>query len=97
MPVRHRLGGVLPQRTRIGKLQMTGAENTREGARDSLARLVREKTRQASEKDKESQVRNVNGFNKTSNGNNQANYRKQMKKPRPTHILVFDVFSPARS
>ena len=97
MPVGHGLGGVLPQRTRIGKLQMTGAENTREGARDSLARLVREKTRQASEKDKESQARNVSNSNKTSNGNKQANCRKQMGKPRPTPILVFDVFSPARS
>ena len=97
MPVGHGLGGVLPQRTQIGKLQTIGVENTREGARDSLTRLVREKTRQASEKDKESQVRNVNSFNKTSNGNNQANCRKQMKKPRPAPILVFNVFSTARS
>ena len=97
MPVGHGLGGVLPQRTWIGKLQTIGAENTREGARDSLARLVREKTRQASEKDKESQARNVSNFNKTSNGNKQAKCMKQMGKPRPAPILVFDVFSPARS
>ena len=32
MPVGHGLGGVLPQRTRMGKFQTTGAENTREGA-----------------------------------------------------------------
>ena len=97
MPVRHGLGGVLPQRTRIGKLQMTGAENTREGARDSLARLVREKMRRVDETDKESQARNANNSNKTSNENKHANCRKQMKKPRPAPILVFDVFSPARS
>ena len=34
MPVGHRLGGVLPQRTRKGKLQTIRAENTRGGARE---------------------------------------------------------------
>ena len=74
-----------------------GRKHSRGRPRTSLARLVREKTRQASEKDKESQARNVSNSNKTSNGNKQANYRKQMGKPRPAPILVFDVFSPARS
>ena len=97
MPVGHGLGGVLPERTRTGKLQTIGEGNTREGARDFLARLVREKTRQASGKDKESQARNVSNSNKTSNGNKQANCRKKMGKPHPAPILVFDVFSPARS
>ena len=74
-----------------------GRKHSRGRPRTSLVRLVREKTRQASEKDKESQARNVSNSNKTSNGNKQANCRKQMGKPRPAPILVFDVFSPARS
>ena len=38
IPVGHGLGGVLPQRAWIGKLQTIGAENTREGARDPPSR-----------------------------------------------------------
>ena len=74
-----------------------GRKHSRGRPRTSLARLAREKMRRASEKDKESQARNVSNSNKTSNRNKQANCRKQMKKPRPAPILVFDVFSPARS
>ena len=97
MPVGHGLGGVLPQRTRIGKLQTIGAENTREGTREPPSQDLREKMRQVSEKDKESQAWDDNSSSKTSNRNGQANCRKQMKKPRPAPILVFDVFSPAQS
>ena len=64
----------------------------------NLPRETCARENEASEREsKESQVRNVNNFNKTSNGNKQANCRKQMGKPRPAPILVFDVFSPARS
>ena len=45
-----------------------------------LARLAREKTGQESEKGKESQTKDDNNINKTSNGDEQANYRKQMRK-----------------
>ena len=97
MPVGHGLGGVLLQRTRTGKLQTIGAENTCEGAREPPSRDLREKTRQVSEKDKESQAWDGNSSSKTSNRNEQVNCRKKMKKPRPAPILVFDVFSPAQS
>ena len=76
---------------RLGQEHLRGCPPT------SLATLAREKTRQVSEKDKESQARDGNNSNKASNGNEQANCRKQMKKPRPTPNLVFDVFSPAWS
>ena len=97
MPVGHGLGGVLLQRTQTGKLQTIGAENTREGPREPPSRDLREKTRQVSEKDKESQAWDSNSSSKTSNRNEQANCRKQMKRPHPAPILVFDVFSPAQS
>ena len=97
MPVGHGLGGVLPQQTRTRKLQTIGAENTCEAARKPPSQDLREKMRQVSEKDKESQAWDSNNSSKTSNRNEQANCRKQMKKPRPAPILVFDVFSPARS
>ena len=48
--------------------------------RCSLARLAREKSGQESEKSKESQTIGDNNFSKTSNGDEQANCRKQMRK-----------------
>ena len=80
MPVGHGLGGVLPQWTRIGKLQNDrGRKHSRGCLRNSLARLARAKTRQVSKKGKESQARDGNSSNKTSNRNEQAKCRKQMK------------------
>ena len=95
MPVGHRLGGVLLQRTRTGKLQTIGEEDPREDANIPRETCAREN--ETSEKDKESQAKNANNSNKTSNGNKHDNCKKQMKKPRPTPILVFGIFSPARS
>ena len=46
----------------------------------SLARLAREKLGQESKKGKESQTKDDNNFSKTSNGDEQANCRKQMRK-----------------
>ena len=57
-----------------------GRKHPRGRPRTSLTRLAREKTRQASKKDKESQAKDDNNFNKTSNGDEQANCRKQMRK-----------------
>ena len=48
--------------------------------RCSLMRLAREKSGQESEKGKESQAKDDKNFNKTSNGDEQANCRKQMRK-----------------
>ena len=45
MPVGHGLGGVLPQRTRVGKLQTIGAENTHEGAHEPPSRGLCERKR----------------------------------------------------
>ena len=72
--------------------------NTREGARAAPSRdLAQEKSRQEGEKSKSPKSKDGDGFNKTSNENELANCRKQMKKLRPAPSLVFDVFSPARS
>ena len=66
-----------------------------------LARLAKEKTSQVGDKDRESRVGDGNNAksnsNKISNKDEQANCRKQMKKPRSAPNLVFDVFSSARS
>ena len=74
--------------------------HSRGRSRSPLARLVKEKTSQASNKDRESRAGDGNNAksnsNKISNKDEQANYRKQMKKLRPAPNLVFDVFSPAR-
>ena len=72
--------------------------NTREGAQDAPSRdLAQEKSRQEGKKSKSHKSKDGDSFNKTSNENELANCRKQMKKPRPAPSLVFDVFSPARS
>ena len=69
--------------------------------RSHLARLAKEKMSQADNKDRESRTGDGNNAkinsNKISNKDEQANCRKQMKKPRPAPNLVFDVFSPAWS
>ena len=74
-----------------------GRKHSRGRPRSPLARLAREKTKQVGGKGRESQVKDGNNFNKTSNRGEQANCRKKMKKPRLEPNLVFDVFSPARS
>ena len=72
--------------------------NTREGAWAAPSRdLAQEKSRQEGEKSKSHKSKDSDSFNKTSNENELANCRKQMKKPRPAPSLVFDVFSPVRS
>ena len=102
MPMGHGPGGVLPRWTWIGKPHKTGSANTREGTRVAPSRDLRErKMSQVGDKDKESSVGDgdnaKSNSNKTSNKDEQANCRKQMKKPRPAPNLVSDVFSPARS
>ena len=76
-------------------------KNLRGHPRSPLARLAKEKMSQVGDKDRESWVGDGNNAksnsNKISNKDEQANCRKQMKKPRPAPNLVFDVFSPARS
>ena len=57
-----------------------GGKHSRGRPRCSLVRLAREKSGQESEKGKESQTKDDNNFNKTSNGDEQANCRKQMRK-----------------
>ena len=57
-----------------------GRKQSRGCPRCCLARLAREKSGQESEKGKDSQAKDDNNFNKTSNGDQQANYRKQMRK-----------------
>ena len=72
--------------------------NTREGARAVPWRdLMQEKSGSEGEKPKSQKSKDSDSFNKTSNENELANCRKQMKKPHPAPSLVFDVFSPARS
>ena len=69
--------------------------------RSPLVRLTKEKMSQVGDKDRESWVGDGNNAksdsNKILNKDEQANSRKQMKKPRPAPNLVFDVFSLARS
>ena len=57
-----------------------GRKHSRGCPRCSLARLAREKSGQESEKGKGSEAKDDNNFNKTSNGDEQANCRKQMRK-----------------
>ena len=57
-----------------------GRKHSRGCPRCSLARLAREKSGQESENGKESQTKGDNNFSKTSNGDEQANCRKQMRK-----------------
>ena len=72
--------------------------NTREGAWAVPSRdLAQEKSGLEGEKPKSQKSKDSDSFNKTSNENELANCRKQMKKPLPAPSLVFDVFSPAWS
>ena len=57
-----------------------GRKRLRGCPRCPLARLAREKSGQESEKGKESQAKDDNNFNKTSNGDEHSNCRKQMRK-----------------
>ena len=57
-----------------------GRKHSRGCPHCSLVRVVRGKSGQESEKGKESQAKDDNSFNKTSNENEKANCGKQMKK-----------------
>ena len=74
-------------------------KHSRGHPRSPLARLAKEKMSQVGDKDKESQVGDGNNAksnsNKIPNKDEQANCRKQMKRPHPVPNLVFDVFSLA--
>ena len=81
-----------------GREVLTERIETLEGAWAVPSRdLAQEKSGSEGEKPKTQKSKGSDGFNKTSNENELANCRKQMKKPRPAPSLVFDVFSPARS
>ena len=74
-----------------------GRKHSRGCPRSSLARLHERKQGERARKTKSHKPGTSATPIKTPNGNKQANCGKQMGKPRPAPILVFDVFSPARS